>query len=48
MRRALLVDGRNLYDPSELQALGFEAYSIGRPTPAHHTPASNGAVAVAS
>ncbi|MBA2448018.1 MAG: UDP-glucose/GDP-mannose dehydrogenase family protein [Chloroflexi bacterium] len=30
MARPILVDGRNLYDPSEMKALGFEYYGIGR------------------
>jgi UDPglucose 6-dehydrogenase len=31
MRRALVVDGRNLYDPEKLRRLGFTYVSIGRP-----------------
>ncbi len=30
LRRALLIDGRNLYDPERLQALGFDYHGIGR------------------
>jgi UDPglucose 6-dehydrogenase len=30
MQRPLLLDGRNLYDPDALQALGFEHVAIGR------------------
>ncbi|MGB7211415.1 MAG: UDP-glucose/GDP-mannose dehydrogenase family protein [Gemmatimonadales bacterium] len=30
MRRALLVDGRNLFDPARMAALGFEYHCIGR------------------
>jgi UDPglucose 6-dehydrogenase len=30
LRRPLLVDGRNLYDPTRLKALGFEYHGIGR------------------
>ncbi len=30
LRRPLLVDGRNLYDPARLQDLGFEYHGIGR------------------
>ena len=32
MRFPLLVDGRNLYDPSEMVAKGFFYQPIGRPT----------------
>ena len=31
MRRALVVDGRNIYDHSEMESLGFEYTCIGRP-----------------
>lgn len=30
MRRALLLDGRNLFDPARMAALGFEYHCIGR------------------
>jgi UDPglucose 6-dehydrogenase len=30
LRRPVVFDGRNQYDPSELVALGFEYYGIGR------------------
>jgi len=30
VRRPLLIDGRNLYDPERMVALGFEYYGIGR------------------
>jgi len=33
MRRALVIDGRNLYDPARMQALGFEHHGIGRRAP---------------
>ncbi len=31
MRRALLIDLRNIYDPAEMVAAGFEYHCIGRP-----------------
>jgi UDPglucose 6-dehydrogenase len=31
MARPLLLDGRNLLDPAEMKALGFEYHSVGRP-----------------
>ena len=31
MQTPLIFDGRNIYDPNELQELGFICYSIGRP-----------------
>ena len=30
MRRPLIFDGRNLYEPERMRRLGFEYYSIGR------------------
>ncbi len=33
LRRPLIVDGRNLYDPPRLRGLGFEYHGIGRRTP---------------
>ena len=30
MKTPLLLDGRNLYDPTQMQALGFEHVGIGR------------------
>jgi UDPglucose 6-dehydrogenase len=30
MRRPVLVDGRNVYDPARMQRLGFQYYGIGR------------------
>ena len=31
MARPLVIDGRNLLDPAEMKALGFEYHSLGRP-----------------
>jgi UDPglucose 6-dehydrogenase len=31
MRRALVFDGRNLFDPQRMKELGFDYVSIGRP-----------------
>ena len=33
LRRPLLIDGRNLYDPDRMTALGFEYHGIGRRQP---------------
>jgi UDPglucose 6-dehydrogenase len=30
LRRPLLIDGRNLYDPARMKTLGFEYHGIGR------------------
>jgi UDPglucose 6-dehydrogenase len=31
LKRPLIVDGRNLFDPAKMATLGYEYYSIGRP-----------------
>jgi UDPglucose 6-dehydrogenase len=31
LKKALIFDGRNLYDPKVVKHAGFEYYSIGRP-----------------
>lgn len=33
LRRPLVIDGRNLYEPDRMSALGFEYHGIGRRTP---------------
>ena len=33
LRRPLVIDGRNLYEPGRMAALGFEYHGIGRSTP---------------
>ncbi|MBI2252240.1 MAG: UDP-glucose/GDP-mannose dehydrogenase family protein [Armatimonadetes bacterium] len=30
MKRALIIDGRNIYDPKRLKKVGFEYYAVGR------------------
>ena len=42
LRYPIMVDGRNLYDPAKMAALGFTYMSVGRPT-AHPTRESAGA-----
>jgi UDPglucose 6-dehydrogenase len=32
MKNAVIFDGRNMYDPETMNDLGFEYYSVGRPT----------------
>ncbi len=47
----LMIDGRNLYDPAQMQRAGFEYHSMGRDTPVqfpasivkHHPPAKRSA-----
>jgi UDPglucose 6-dehydrogenase len=33
LRRSIIFDGRNLYDPERMAELGFVHYSVGRPAP---------------
>ena len=33
MRRRIIVDGRNLYDPAQVRAAGFSYEGVGRPVP---------------
>ena len=30
MRQPILIDGRNIYNPEEMRALGFQYYGVGR------------------
>ncbi len=30
MRTPIIIDGRNIFEPAEMQAAGFEYYSLGR------------------
>jgi UDPglucose 6-dehydrogenase len=48
LRRALIVDGRNLYTPEKMQRLGFEYHSIGRGRDATVGGGGAGPVAAAS
>jgi UDPglucose 6-dehydrogenase len=45
MRRPLIFDGRNLWEPERMRRLGFEYYSIGRRpiVPSERPPATSGA-----
>jgi UDPglucose 6-dehydrogenase len=38
LKRPLVIDGRNLYDPAKMEELGFGYYSIGRTVVEHPTP----------
>jgi UDPglucose 6-dehydrogenase len=43
MRRPILVDGRNLYDPAVMRKLGFEYRGFGRGYAPDGAPAAEGA-----
>ncbi|MES2770908.1 MAG: UDP-glucose/GDP-mannose dehydrogenase family protein [Pseudomonadota bacterium] len=43
LKRPLIIDGRNLYEPKNLQALGIEYSAIGRHTPGHDQATHAGA-----
>jgi UDPglucose 6-dehydrogenase len=39
LRQPVIFDGRNVYDPARIAALGFSYYGIGRPViPSHRSP----------
>ncbi|MCS7082732.1 MAG: UDP-glucose/GDP-mannose dehydrogenase family protein [Bacteroidetes bacterium] len=40
LSRPVIFDGRNVYDPEAMRALGFTYFSIGRPTVLQQTPVS--------
>ena len=52
MRAPVIFDGRNLYDPQQLESLGFIYHSIGRAPvgilPPLELPATNGSAATAT
>jgi len=31
MRKAVIFDGRNIYNPEKVRALGFDYFAVGRP-----------------
>jgi len=37
MRQPILIDGRNIYHPDEMRALGFQYYGVGRGNRAHNS-----------
>lgn len=39
LKRPLIIDGRNLFDPNKMASIGYEYYSIGRPDVAAAAPA---------
>ncbi|MDA8218855.1 MAG: UDP-glucose 6-dehydrogenase, partial [Dehalococcoidales bacterium] len=41
MRTPLLIDGRNLFDPEKMRALGFIYRGVGRSTPPPYHPAAD-------
>ena len=42
MRRPVLLDGRNIYDPRTMRELGFEYRGVGRDKPhSHQRPITN-------
>jgi UDPglucose 6-dehydrogenase len=43
LRQPVVFDGRNLYDPGQMQAMGFEYYAIGRATRANREPPTQAA-----
>ncbi|MFH0777968.1 MAG: UDP-glucose/GDP-mannose dehydrogenase family protein [Candidatus Eisenbacteria bacterium] len=48
MKRPLIFDGRNIYDPERMKKLGFEYHSVGRASGAASEPASPETVAPAT